>query len=396
MFKSAVVCAILLGITAHQGNAADIRAEITDISRDWTGLSPRVQCLHEAGLVRLSDGFYEEAPEADRVQESMVVDRFVKHAMMTNNGPDRQISDYRFKIETLARSIGWVSSVPQPELKKIGQLLRLMNSIQPPLAPKDSYGYTEFLQVEIERACVEEYFAVVFGLGERQGTVRYNRALDAWINQPKLWQSVDPTYYPRSLVSLNYLTARTLLADGKTKEAFALANDSVMKWGPTQIYHSANYIASYHLMGIGTPRSLKSALEIHEKHGGPYNRIAGASIKAQLGRKQEAIGDLLEILKKTWSGGTDYKLANSLYTQLAGSAYIQPPKPGFFDVVMAIPLAILSYCAQYPAGCSGGQGSSRLGNGEESYSEWSIRTQAETAKSMQQTYDWLEIGKPDY
>lgn len=393
-------------LAATPANAEDIRAIVADLSQDWTHLSPRIHCLGEAGLKRGSYSTYMPESPQDLADSLATVDREV-HSFATvlanmHREPNPDIRTFRDRTIQLYRLAGVMATASRPDLRKIRAVLATGAAITPPTLIKPGRDSTSLTEAFIVRECAEEYFSAAYGIGSPQGIDRYRRMRAMWMDDPHAWNVWDPgtnlwsrgkvRYFPRSLVSLNYLTARQLLMQGRDEEAFAVASDPVMQYAVENEAYATNFVASFHQMGIGTPRSLPIALAIYERGGSYTDRVEAASIKASLGRKAEAIADMRKFLETEWSGEPSYPSAKALYASLSGTAYTPPPKPGFLDMVVMIPLAILSYCATLPNGCATGQaGSPATGGADEPW-----KAQENAQKNYQQWHDWTSIGKPDY
>lgn len=383
-----VLVTALLALAPSPLSAANLRPDLADISQDWTPISPRVQCLEAAGLKQGSNQTYKPVPDVDlSLPSDREISENIRLLRPENLRQGGEAESYVFRLSVLLHAAGKLAAAPRPDLRKISAILAAIESTPIPDVGKRRF---EVHQALVKRECAAEYFAVAFGIGKPQGVTRFKRTRELWVEDPEKWKPDGRvTFYTRPLVALNYLVARELLAEGRPKEAFAIANSDVMRLGFNEVPYGSHFLASFHQLGIGTPRSLETALAIFQKAD---DKVEAASVKARMGRRAEAIADLRAFMAKEWSEDLNYKRANILYTQLTGSAYIEPPKPGFIDAVMMIPLAVLSYCANIPGGCTTsqpGDSSSVAGN-----QPW--KAQENAARNHQQWNDWTSIGKPDY
>ncbi|MGC6399458.1 hypothetical protein ACNI3Q_02635 [Sphingomonas sp. FW199] len=308
-----------------------------------------------AGRYKVRDPEYRYSLNPNSIDRgSTVMERSI--AAYAEQEPDIALPFER-RINFWANNISAIAADPLPDVRVLRSLLDRLNAV-----PTPDRGQSRFKNViataTIRRECINAFLGAAYGLGDADVENRYARAVAAW------QRDGFTTYYPKTLVNLNYLATRIALSRGDNPTAFRYATDPVMMWAVQMGRpYAPKWVATFHTFGIGTPRSPAKALAVYQMSNMPDDRIDAALIKANMGQHSTALNELREIAQdeKTSREG---KRALRIYTELGGAPIATPTKPGFLELILAIPVAIVAVCVEHPIWCSannnsgGSQGSS--------------------------------------
>ena len=406
---SAIAICSVLAVPLHAQTrtaaapAARKIAELNDLSNDWTLLSPRRHCLQHSGLKQRSgaDSMEREIMPFEEDMNARTYQRTIDLMRKRYEESGRSAERFKDLITLYAQGLG---PLALPELIDLGAIRKWTAELgeipapvlQPPVKGTASYDSKYLAEGETLRACLLEFFAGAYGIGEADVEGRYSAAL-------ALWNKADYPYYSPALVSLNYLTARNRLAKGDEAGAFALANDPVMTYASLRMPNVTPWRASFDQYGIGTRISFLDAARIYDEgwgQGTGPEGIQSALLKASAGQKDIAAAQLRHWMSSQWRSNEEMANAQRAYQAITGSQFQQAkasadPLSNLLGGLFVVSLGILAHCLSKAGNCPAAtQGSSYTGDSPAERLTQQFRDQQDRLEAVQ-NFSWAANGFKD-
>ncbi|WP_447761341.1 hypothetical protein [Sphingopyxis panaciterrae] len=398
--SAVVICAILATPLHAQPapRAAKKIAELKDLSNDWTLLSPRRHCLANAGLkgsvgegsMEREVGIWEEETEFRTYQRTL--DRW----KAGYEASDRNAERFKDLITKYSQGLGPLALPEKLDIRAIRKWTTELQEIPSPvLRPSVPGVYNQdpiyLAEGESLRACMLEFFASAYGIGEADVEGRYAAAAN-------LWKQSGSQLYSGSMISLNYLTARNRLAQGDEPGAFALTNDPAMIWASRSVPHVAPWRASFHQYGVGTKVSLLDAARIYDEGYQLSNSgIQSALLKASAGQNDIAAAQLRTWMTSAWRSDEQMADAQRAYQAITGAKFQQAkasadPLSNLIGGLFVVSLGILAHCLSKATNCpTAGPSGSNTGESSTEQINRQFRDQQDRLEAIQ-NFSWAANG----
>lgn len=407
----AVAAGVLLAATAPACIAAPT-ATNTLFSDDWGPLSPRSACMGNAGMEDIGQQMYSRADE--RHIADLQNFNFEKSMQAQNDWVYRDPNTIgeRF-LQSMQESTHAIGSIIAPTHPDFPRLVRISKTFQEYKVPSEAeiqgkpgtsqqwMNKLALVEAKAIRYCALDYLALAYGKVAPDVGGHYAEVVAEWeriYGKGTGGAKPDRTpYYPNSFASLNFIASLLKLNRNDSAGAFALSTDRVMQEavnGDHRVPFAAHWVASFHIAGLGTPVSLPKALAVYESVGGPLEEIQASLIVARLGRRPEAVSRLGKVIEEYSYSKMVGGRAKRAYALVSGSQWVDKPKPGFWDAVLAIPVLIVAWCNENKELCAAMQ-SSRGGSSMTSYSP-DTNPGMSYADTMNAIHDAEEMNAPEY
>jgi hypothetical protein len=332
---------------------------------DWSSLSPRGACMGYAGMKDAGERGWDRM-DADDLAFDLNTDfegAFKDQAAIIRSNPMTVGSRYGQAVGVGANAIGTLTAAPTVDFRRVARFAGSFAALPIPAeaeidgAPRTSQRWMETLDLIEARAgryCTLDFLALAYGIGTSDVESHYAEVVRDWTRVSG--EKGEVSHYPDSFVVLNYLATRQRLARGDAPGAFALATDPVMTFGVNRFRFASTWVANFYTLGIGARRAPERAIALYDSSVWVIDKVEAATLKASLGRKAEAAKQLEGVLQSEWDGGFPYARAKRAYATVTGYDWREPPKPGLFDVLLAIPLYMIDFCMKNEKLCAASSG----------------------------------------